>query len=32
MSVEDLIGHTLEEYIYSETSSNDNWIWCSGNI
>ena len=31
MSVEDLIGHTLEEYIYSETSS-DKWIWCSGNI
>ena len=31
MSVEDLIGHTLEEYIYSKTSS-DNWIWCSGNI
>ena len=31
MSAEDLIGHTLEEYIYSETNS-ENWIWCSGNI
>jgi hypothetical protein len=31
MSIEDFIGHLLEEYIYSETSK-DNWIWCSGNI
>ena len=31
MSAEDLIGHTLEEYIYSETKS-ENWIWCSGSI
>jgi hypothetical protein len=31
MSVEGLIGHTLEEYIYSETKS-ENWIWCSGSI
>jgi len=31
MSVEDLIGHTLEEYIYSVVSK-DGWIWCSGNI
>ena len=31
MSVEDLIGHTLEEYIYSVTNK-DGWIWCSGNI
>ena len=31
MNVEDLIGHTLEEYIYSK-SSDQGWIWCSGNI
>ncbi len=31
MGVEDLIGHKLEEYIYSEASPND-WIWCSGNV
>jgi len=31
MGVEDLIGHKLEEYIYSEASTND-WIWCSGNV
>ena len=31
MGVEDLIGHRLEEYIYSE-AGNNNWIWCSGNV
>tara|TARA_A100001011_G_scaffold382990_1_gene453631 strand:- start:519 stop:1145 length:627 start_codon:yes stop_codon:yes gene_type:complete len=31
MGVEDLIGHRLEEYIYSEAGIN-NWIWCSGNV
>ena len=31
MGVEDLIGHRLEEYIYSE-AGNKNWIWCSGNV
>ena len=31
MGVEDLIGHTLEEYIYDQAKAQD-WIWCSGNI